>query len=126
MLFSTLDVIDLLIWVNSLNWPLNLNLVFWALWIWMQSGFLILLFRLFIYFIYYFIVYLILFFKMSDFDRDRSVFDEIFCFRILVPYIGIIKIVSKNTEALICSEPLFLKNYWLLFMDRIYGETGHF
>ena len=82
MLFFTIDVIDLLIWGNSLNWPLNLNLVFQALWIWIQSGFLILLWRFFIiYFIYYFTI--VYFFKMSDIDvdidadRDRFILDEI-------------------------------------------------
>ena len=70
-----------------------------------------------------------LFFKASDIDadRDRSVFDKILYFRILVPYTGIIKNVSKNTEALICPESLFKKKIQVpVFMDRIYRETGHF
>lgn len=75
------------------------------------------------------LLFISLFFKVSDIDadRDRSVFDKILYFRILVPYTGIIKNVSKNTEALICPESLFLKKIQVpLFMDRIYRETGHF
>lgn len=75
------------------------------------------------------LLFISLFFKASDIDadRDRSVFDKILYFRILVPYTGIIKNVSKNTEALICPESLFKKKIQVpLFMDRIYRETGHF
>ena len=75
------------------------------------------------------LLFISLFFKVSDIDadRDRSVFDKILYFRILVPYTGIIKNVSKNTEALICPESLFKKKIQVpLFMDRIYRETGHF
>lgn len=75
------------------------------------------------------LLFISLFFKVSDIDadRDRSVFDKILYFRILVPYTGIIKNVSKNTEALICPESLFKKKIQVpVFMDRIYRETGHF
>ena len=75
------------------------------------------------------LLFISLFFKASgiDAERNRSVFDKILYFRILVPYTGIIKNVSKNTEALICPESLFLKKIQVpLFMDRIYRETGHF
>lgn len=75
------------------------------------------------------LLFISLFFKASDIDadRDRSVFDKILYFRILVPYTGIIKNVSKNTEALICPESLFKKKIQVpVFMDRIYRETGHF
>lgn len=75
------------------------------------------------------LLFISLFFKASDIDadRNRSVFDKILYFRILVPYTGIIKNVSKNTEALICPESLFKKKIQVpLFMDRIYRETGHF
>lgn len=75
------------------------------------------------------LLFISLFFKASDIDadRNRSVFDKILYFRILVSYTGIIKNVSKNTEALICPESLFKKKIQVpLFMDRIYRETGHF
>lgn len=75
------------------------------------------------------LLFISLFFKVSDIDadRDRSVFDKILYFRILVPYTGIIKKNFKNTEALICPESLFFKKIQVpLFMDRIYRETGHF
>ena len=75
------------------------------------------------------LLFISLFFKVSDIDadRDRSVFDKILYFRILVPYTGIIKNVSKNTEALICPESLFKKKIQVpVFVDRIYRETGHF
>ena len=75
------------------------------------------------------LLFISLFFKASgiDAERNRSVFDKILYFRILVPYTGIIKNVSKNTEALICPESLFKKKIQVpLFMDRIYRETGHF
>lgn len=75
------------------------------------------------------LLFISLFFKASDIDadRNRSVFDKILYFRILVPYTGIIKNVSKNTEALICPESLFKKKIQVpVFMDRIYRETGHF
>ena len=75
------------------------------------------------------LLFISLFFKASDIDadRDRSVFDKILYFRILVPYTGIIKNVSKNTEALICPESLFKKKIQVpFFVDRIYRETGHF
>ena len=76
------------------------------------------------------LLFISLFFKASgiDAERNRSVFDKILYFRILVPYTGIIKNVSKNTEALICPESLFKKKKIQvpLFMDRIYRETGHF
>lgn len=75
------------------------------------------------------LLFISLFFKASgiDAERNRSVFDKILYFRILVPYTGIIKNVSKNTEALICPESLFKKKIQVpVFMDRIYRETGHF
>ena len=75
------------------------------------------------------LLFISLFFKASgiDAERNRSVFDKILYFRILVPYTGIIKKIFKNTEALICPESLFLKKIQVpLFMDRIYRETGHF
>lgn len=75
------------------------------------------------------LLFISLFFKASgiDAERNRSVFDKILYFRILVPYTGIIKNVSKNTEALICPESLFKKKVQVpVFMDRIYRETGHF
>ena len=75
------------------------------------------------------LLFISLFFKASgiDAERNRSVFDKMLYFRILVPYTGIIKNVSKNTEALICPESLFKKKIQVpVFMDRIYRETGHF
>ena len=75
------------------------------------------------------LLFISLFFKASgiDAERNRSAFDKILYFRILVPYTGIIKNVSKNTEALICPESLFKKKIQVpVFMDRIYRETGHF
>ena len=75
------------------------------------------------------LLFISLFFKASgiDAERNRSVFDKILYFRILVPYTGIIKNVSKNTEALICPESLFKKKIQVpVFMVRIYRETGHF
>ena len=75
------------------------------------------------------LLFISLFFKASgiDAERNRSVFDKILYFRILVPYTRIIKNVSKNTEALICPESLFKKKIQVpVFMDRIYRETGHF
>ena len=75
------------------------------------------------------LLFISLFFKASgiDAERNRSVFDKILYFRILVPYTGIIKNVSKNTEALICPESLFKKKIQVpVFMYRIYRETGHF
>lgn len=72
------------------------------------------------------LLFISLFFKASgiDAERNRSVFDKILYFRILVPYTGIIKNVSKNTEALICPESLFKKKYrflslWIAYIGRL-------